>query len=395
MSEHDVQRFARTLAEVAHALEHVNNVPYRIARVLELTRVLVPYARIALLEAEESGRRLHVVPPADAAVTAVLHASLERALRALTDDAEVSDRDRAPTSSLTLPTIGADRINGILHVTPDAGEPYAATHLRLLAVVAAQLGAYLTMVRLRAEHASHAAELAAAVEFQQVLAGIVGHDLRSPLAVITTVASMLRDKVSDASQIRALDSALHSARRASRLISDLIDVTECRVQGSMSIHRHRIDARAVVEATVQEVRLAHPGRSIAFDHSGDQGSVFGDWDPDRLGELLVNLVNNAVSHGARDGAVRVRMAHDHETLALSVHNTGAPIPATVLRTMFDPFKRGVDRETTRVQGLGLGLYIVDQIIKAHAGTVSVTSDLEAGTTFTVRLPREPGRNEAR
>lgn len=387
MKDLDIHHFATTLAEIAHALEHDDASAVRIQRVLELTKELVPYARIALLDSEEKDQPLHMVPIGDPAVGEEVAASLRHVWRGMVD--EVGDAGRAvpPTPSLTLPVMGLDRINGILRVDPAPGFEYDATHLRLLSVVGAQLGAYLTMVRARAQQARHNAELATAVEFQQILAAVVGHDLRSPLAVIITVASMLRESATDPNQLRALDRALSSAHRASRLITDLIDVTECRVQGAMPIRRKRTDARRVVEDAVEEARVAYPRCLIELDILSNE-VVFGQWDPERLGEVLINLVSNAVHHGDAKCGVRVTMAHDDLSLRLTVHNAGPPIAADMLPTIFDPFKRGTSVDSARKHGLGLGLYIVEQIITAHHGTVGVSSSAEQGTTFTINLPRD-------
>ncbi|MBA3464328.1 MAG: response regulator [Deltaproteobacteria bacterium] len=386
MNDHDIHRFASTLAEIAHALEHVDEVQARVGRVLELTATMVPYSRITLLDIEDSQHQIHTVPTAEPKSVAVLASSLLRTWRRIVDDTD-HRCDELPAESLTLPVMGLDRINGLIRVEPPDQGVYDATHLRLLSVVAAQLGAYLTMTRLRAAQARHNAELATAIEFQQVLAAVVGHDLRSPLAVIMTVACMLRETTTDPNQLRALDRALSSAQRASRLISDLIDVTECRVQGAMPIRRLRTDARRIVDDVVEEARIAHPRCTITLDIQGNE-VVFGQWDPHRLAEVLTNLINNAVHHGSSAGTVRVTMSYDSSMLQLSVHNTGDPIPDHLFPTIFDPFKRGSSARAAGKHGLGLGLYIVDQITRAHGGTITVLSTHELGTTFTLSLPRD-------
>jgi signal transduction histidine kinase len=387
VNDHDIHRFARTLAEIAHVLEHVDDGEARVKRVLAMTQALVPYSRVALLDVENPSHKLYTLPEAEPSVAASIVESLSRAWHRIVDDGETSGPAQAPTASLMLPVMGLDTINGIIRVDPVDGLDFEATHLRLLSVVAAQLGAYLAMRRLRAEQARHTAELASAIEFQQVLAAVVGHDLRSPLAVIITVATMLRESATDPRQMRALDRALSSAQRANRLISDLIDVTECRVQGAMPIRRQRTDARRIVEDCVDEARIAHAGHRFEMAIAGDD-EVFGQWDPHRLAEALTNLINNAVHHGAAEQPVRVMMNHDRDTLTVAVHNTGRPIPSTLLPTIFDPFKRGATTRASGKHGLGLGLYIVHQIVSAHGGSVAVTSTDDHGTTFTLTLPRD-------
>jgi signal transduction histidine kinase/CheY-like chemotaxis protein len=394
VNDREVHRFARTLAEIAHTLEHVDHVRDRVERVLELTRSVVPYRRIALLDIDGAAQCLFAAPSAASDAADHLTASLVSAWRKIVDETEDGEAsaalDQAPAAppSLTLPVMGLDRINGVIRVDPPESFEYDATHLRLLSVVAAQLGAFLAMMRLRGEQVKHNAELATVVEFQQVLAAVVGHDLRSPLAVIITVATMLRETTLDPFHRQALDRAFHSAQRASRLISDLIDVTECRVQGAMPIRRQRADARQIIVNCVDEARLAHARRQIELVTSGDETAVFGHWDPDRLAQVLTNLINNAVHHGGAGTAIRVSLHCDARALAFAVHNSGPPIAEHTLPTIFDPFKRGTSSRAAGNHGLGLGLYIVDQIVRAHGGTIAVSSTAEAGTSFTVTLPRE-------
>jgi signal transduction histidine kinase len=119
------------------------------------------------------------------------------------------------------------------------------------------------------------------------------------------------------------------------------------------------------------------------------GDVIGSWDTDRLGRVASNLVGNAVAHGG-DGPVHVRLSDQGEQVALEVHNRGAPIDPQVLPVLFEPFRRG----DTSHKGLGLGLYIVREIVRAHQGSVDVRSTAAEGTTFTVRLPKPPTHSSA-
>jgi two-component system sensor histidine kinase/response regulator len=124
-------------------------------------------------------------------------------------------------------------------------------------------------------------------------------------------------------------------------------------------------------------------RSIALAVEGD---TRGEWDPDRLEQVLSNLLANAVEHGGDDAPVRVRVQGTAaDSVLLTVANSGV-IPPAVLPVVFDRFERGVKPES-RPRGLGLGLYIVQQIVLAHGGTIEVQSSEEAGTCFSVRLPR--------
>jgi signal transduction histidine kinase len=129
--------------------------------------------------------------------------------------------------------------------------------------------------------------------------------------------------------------------------------------------------------------VSHPERLL---HLVQAGSGEGAWDGDRLAQLVSNLLSNAVHYSPLDSPVHIETRGEERELVLTVHNTGAPIPPEVLPRLFQPMQRGV-AEVSQARSVGLGLYIVDQVVRAHGGRVEVASTAEAGTTFTVRLPR--------
>jgi signal transduction histidine kinase len=135
---------------------------------------------------------------------------------------------------------------------------------------------------------------------------------------------------------------------------------------------------------LDELRLAY--RTTVFELRGDD--VEGAWDGDRLGQVIANLAGNAAQYGKAGGPVTVELAFAHgiATIAISNPIRSAPIPPDVIKTLFDPFQRG--RGGEHPGGLGLGLYIVREIVHAHGGTIEVTSSI-AGTTFRVALPIDP------
>jgi len=133
---------------------------------------------------------------------------------------------------------------------------------------------------------------------------------------------------------------------------------------------------------IDELAAAHPRNTISLETRGDGRGL---WDGDRLLQVLSNLLGNAIQHGG-SGSIWVRVDDEGETLAITVHNQGPPIPPDVLPFIFDPFRQG---EGGQARSVGLGLYIVQQIVLAHGGQIHVTSPDSDGTTFTVRLPRHP------
>jgi phosphoserine phosphatase RsbU/P len=130
---------------------------------------------------------------------------------------------------------------------------------------------------------------------------------------------------------------------------------------------------------VDECRAAHPSCRIELDTNGD---LHGDWDPDRVAQVVTNLTSNAIKHGGSVGTISFSLEGASDSVLMRVHNWGTPIPAAVIDHLFEPFKRGSESE-----GLGLGLYIVQQIVRAHGGAITVDSSENAGTTFTILWPR--------
>ena len=376
----EVRSLARALAEIAHTLEAVDHPAERVARVLVLAAEVVPYSQCALL-AMTPGNELELttVPPLPEAEQAPLRARLERVLHALSNVDDPFEGGE-PGAHLTLPVMGLDRVIGVLRVLERAAAPYEAKHVRLLSVIAAQIGAYLAMIRLHEEQRRVALDLSAASEFQQRLVGIVSHDLRNPLAVITMVASTLLPKAQDQRLARALETALRNAKKATRIIGDLVDVTQARVRGELSIFRRGADLRGLVAEVVHDEQVTHPNRTLRLE---DGAPVPGRWDPDRISQLTTNLVNNALQYGDPDAPIVVAVTAADGRATITVHNDGSPIPANLVPCIFDPFRRG---RHERARGLGLGLFIVDQIARAHGGTASVVSAPGSGTTFTIRLP---------
>jgi PAS domain S-box-containing protein len=230
-------------------------------------------------------------------------------------------------------------------------------------------------------------ELRQRAEFEQQLIGIVSHDLRTPISAITLAAALLlRSKDLSTGHGASVSRILSSAERAHRMISSLLDFTQARLGGGLRLSYSAFELREVVEVALQELELAHPGGRFLFEPSGD---VRGEWDSDRVIQLLTNLVNNALTHGQQGGPVTVRLVGEPDAVRLQVHNPGGPITPEMRPHLFEPMRRG-EGTTARTRGsVGLGLFIVKQVALAHGGDVDVQSSAEEGTTFTVRLPRLP------
>lgn len=222
-------------------------------------------------------------------------------------------------------------------------------------------------------------------EFEQQLIGIVSHDLRNPLNVISMAAELLRqDETLSPRSVQFVVRIKNATDRAQRLVGDLLDFTKARLGGGIAVRPQPADLHKLVATVVDEVGAAHPDRALALSHRGDGA---GEWDPDRLGQAVQNLVTNALKYGSAGAPVTVETHGTGDDVTLVVHNAGAPIPEEKLGVLFEPFERAGANDTSADRSVGLGLYIVRHVIDAHHGKVDVTSTADAGTTFTVTLPR--------
>ncbi len=220
---------------------------------------------------------------------------------------------------------------------------------------------------------------------EQFLA-ILGHDLRNPLGAIVTGATLLTisDNIGD-KQIKVAARILNSANRMTRMVSDLLDLTRTRLGAGIPITPRTMDLAPVCEQVLLELEAVHPERRLRVDLKGD---LVGEWDHDRLTQVVSNLVANALQHGDVHSAVSIVVDGTGAEVMLSVHNEGRRIPEHAMKQIFEPMTRQPAQDGDRnVTGLGLGLYIAREIVTAHDGAIHATSTDRDGTTFTVKLPR--------
>ena len=220
--------------------------------------------------------------------------------------------------------------------------------------------------------------------------GTLVHDFHAPLLAVcdSAQALVMRGKL-DGEQVALLSQIETSTARISRLVSNLIYAVRIRLDERMSLAPAPMDLGTAIQEAATEARAAHPGRTILVETSGD---LEGEWDRARLGQLLSNLIGNAVLHGSNTSAITVAAKSADREVILSVHNEGA-IPPDVVATVFDPLPRGDDenRIPTEKARLDLGLFITQGIVTAHGGKIAVTSSQEDGTAFTAHLPRKSRR----
>ena len=224
-------------------------------------------------------------------------------------------------------------------------------------------------------------DLAETLRLNEELMAVVGHDLKNPLNVVLMTTSLLA--MSEDPEVQKSAARLRSSgTRMVHIIDELFDLSRARLGGGIPIERQYIDLVPIARKTVAELEATNPSRSIEIVVDGQ---LFGEWDGGRLAQVLSNLVGNAVRHGTVTIPITVRLTGGERDVEVCVHN-GGHISEDLIPRLFEPFQSGVGRRT-RAEGLGLGLYIVQQIVIAHGGEVDVSSTPADGTTFRIRLPR--------
>jgi signal transduction histidine kinase len=221
-------------------------------------------------------------------------------------------------------------------------------------------------------------------ELREQFIAVLGHDLRNPVASINGGARMLLRTPLNEKAKAIVGHIESSVGRMSELIDNVLDFARGRLGGGLAVTRKNEQAlKPVLEHVIDELRAAMPDRIIETDFLR-LGVV--DCDPGRIGQLLSNLVGNALTHGAPGTPVRVRASAEGGIFELSVANSGEPIAPATIEHLFKPFFRAAARP--HQQGLGLGLYIASEIARAHDGTLTVSSSPDE-TRFTFRMPQRP------
>lgn len=307
----------------------------------------------------------------------VVHAfaSSEQALAALPARYAEYVRERAirGLAVMVLPVRGL--AHGVVTLTRDhPSEPFDGHDLAAIETCLEHTGlAIEAAIRSETERAT--------TRFHEEMLGIVGHDLRNPLAAMAIGIELLRARTSDAGSEKVIQRIENSTRRMATIVDQLLDVTRARLGSGIPLVPSETRLRALVSGVFEELRLVH--RTTAFEVQGDD--IRGFWDAARLGQVVSNLATNAAHYGRAGGPVTATLSQTDAIATLAISNPirDAPISPDALKTLFAPFERG--RSGQHPGGLGLGLYIVQEIVRAHGGAIEVEST-SAGTTFRVTLP---------
>ena len=219
---------------------------------------------------------------------------------------------------------------------------------------------------------------------------ILGHDLRGPLSVINMSTALLaKDDLAQALRQQAAGRIKRALREMSRLVTDLLEYTRSRLGAGLPVEPDDCDLGSLCREAVESIETSHPTHRFELTATGDL-RMHGD--PARLQQVLQNLLNNAVQHGDPRAAITLHATGEDSAVVLAVGNAGRPIPTSALPSIFEPLVQAANGGTSGPDGrsktsLGLGLFVVREIVRGHGGTVDVASAAQTGTVFTVRLPR--------
>jgi signal transduction histidine kinase len=222
---------------------------------------------------------------------------------------------------------------------------------------------------------------------QNMFLAILGHDLRNPLGTLVGGASCMTQAVDIPPRyVLMATRMLHSAKRMSQLINDLLDFTRTHLGSGIPVQITPGDLVVVCQQVVNELRTFHPEKFVVL-HAPPQ--VDATFDANRIAQMLSNLIGNALQYGDEASPVRVFMTSSDDEIFIAINNRGPIIPPDKISRIFDPMVRVDTSGNTERTSLGLGLYISCQVVHAHGGQIRVKSNAVDGTTFEVTMPRPP------
>lgn len=255
-------------------------------------------------------------------------------------------------------------------------------------VLRSKVNVFVEMFAQKKQLSSQLDELREALRVNEMFTAVLGHDLRNPLAAVLNGAELLL-LMSGEKKVNAVATRIRSsAQRMEKMVSQLLDVARIR-SGGVALELAPGNVEQVCRRIADELKQAGHTNPVLIDCVGSADGVF---DPHRIGQVLSNLLANALAHGDAQAPVRVDIdGSEPDWLRLRIHNHGA-MPESMVTQAFMPFRPG--REGRGQPGLGLGLYIVKYFIDAHQGSITLTSNATQGTTFDIRLPRRTGADPA-
>ena len=224
---------------------------------------------------------------------------------------------------------------------------------------------------------------------RDIFLAILGHDLRAPLQAVSMSTEMLERKTRlDGDALNYVHAIKNGVHHMGSMVSDLLEFVRSRLGSQMPIELEPMDMGRACQTALEEATAGQPHCAVTLHVDGD---IEGHWDPRRVSQMLQNLIGNALQHGARKGEVTLSLTGTAQDVTLRVHNLGLPIAEEALATLFDPLVRSPSEDINQPgtsTSLGLGLFIIKEVVDAHDGRIDVTSTVADGTTFTVVLPKK-------
>jgi len=295
-------------------------------------------------------------------------------------------------SFVSLPVVGQGRVIGCLLLLARAPRRFGPADLSFLESAANQIGLSIENGRLYQHTRELLDEVKASEQIKDEFISIASHELRTPLTVVSGYAEMAlrrtRPHPDRDADIKALEMIQLQVDRMKRLISDLLDVS--RMTGDqLELRPQRLDLVALVWHVVDQQQPLAPHHPLLVEFA--PAMIVGTWDAGRLEQVLLNLLNNAVKYSPQGGPVEITVSGDAGagTVSIAIRDHGIGVPPDSLPHLFTRFYRAPNARQGRGGGLGIGLYVSHQLVRAHGGEIAVTSVPGGGATFTVRLPWRP------
>ena len=398
----DLPKATRTLAEVAHSLAAADGPVERMHAAIRLIRQVIPYDRAAVLESVpwNGGCSLYAEPPQEPAEEQALRARLESMMAMMADEGACENQAASPgfaplngsaEGHIAIPVVGLNRTIGLLYLESSEGE-YGETSLRLLAVLAAQFGAYLTTMRLREEELEHARQLGIALHrLEQTdrkkdeFLAMLGHELRNPLGAINTALQVMDHR--GAQELRRYYQVIdRQIRHLSRIVDDLLDASRVRL-GKIVLERKAVDLNDVAQRWMDTFGQTALVQAHTVVITPSSTPVIVNVDPVRIDQIFSNILTNALKYTPPGGRIEVAVAAQEDVGMFRVRDTGIGMTPEVLATAFDLFTQAEESLSRSQGGLGLGLPLVRSLVEKHGGTVEATSEGPGkGSEFVIRLP---------
>jgi signal transduction histidine kinase len=298
-------------------------------------------------------------------------------------------RELNPQSSMMLPITIHGRALGVITLASSDSGRYSADDLVLAGEVARRAGLAVDNARLYQEAQAARAHAEQAVQLRDQFLSIVAHELRTPLTSLKGYAELFQRRIAREGTLNERDRntlrvIVNQTDRLNRMISALFDLSRIQL-GQLSIERAPIDIGALACQIVEEIQPTLTQHTIEI-YQLDTPLIV-DGDALRLEQVIQNLVQNAIKYSPAGGLIELRIERREEWACVAVTDYGIGIPQTALSQLFQRFYRAGNVGAHQISGMGIGLYVVKEIVVLHGGMVQVTSSEGEGSTFTIYLPR--------